>query len=116
MADENSDDSGQEQFDLAHRLSAHGVALAGQAPTQVATALEVQSVLGSAVHYVKLNGAGSAERHHLLSLCRGLGIEVRSSAQTTSGTQDLEIQPCRLSQCNLPVHDVSSLLTLLAGE
>ncbi|GAA2961532.1 thioredoxin domain-containing protein [Glutamicibacter bergerei] len=116
MADENFDDSGQEQFDLAHRLSAHGVALAGQAPTQVATALEVQSVLGSAVHYVKLNGAGSAERHHLLSLCRGLGIEVRSSAQTTSGTQDLEIQPCRLSQCNLPVHDVSSLLTLLAGE
>ncbi|WP_404289552.1 thioredoxin domain-containing protein [Glutamicibacter arilaitensis] len=104
------------QFERAGKLSAHGSALAGEAPTQVATALEVQSVLDSSVHYVNFTGGSSEERLRLRAICKGLGIEAKSTDKPAKDVQSLQIQPCRMELCNLPVAGVDAFLQLLRGR
>ncbi|PCC28093.1 hypothetical protein CIK76_14670 [Glutamicibacter sp. BW80] len=116
MADGSFDALGADRLEQAGKLSAHASALAGEAPTQVATALEVQAVLDATVHYVNFTGGSNAERVRLRALCRGLGIEARSAGEASKDVQSLQIQPCRLQLCNLPVTGVDAFLRMLRGQ
>lgn len=115
MADENYGDTEAASLEAARRLTAHALALGSQAPTQVATALQVQAVLGSAVHYVRLTQWDSAPAHRVRGLCRALGIEVRKYAPNPDTGDALRIYACREGSCQPPVSTVEQFVQLLHG-
>ena len=112
MAESNYTESHAADLERARVLSAHAVALASEAATQVATALEVQTMLSSPVHYLALGAWDSAQAKRVRTLAWALGIGVHHAPEL-GGEDTLKIQPCREELCQMPVEGIEQLLGLL---
>ena len=116
MAAGTSAAADEADFELAGKLSAHALALAPQAPTQVATALEVQSVISGQVHYAAVNDAAHEQAQVLRKLCTALGLGYRIDPALEHQGTGLQIQPCRHQLCKLPVASIPSFMQVLRTE
>ena len=112
MAESNYTESHAADLERARVLSAHAVALASEAATQVATALEVQTMISSPVHYLALGSWDSAQAMRVRKLAWALGISVHHAPEL-GGEDTLKIQPCREELCQMPVEGIEQLLGLL---
>ncbi|KUM29581.1 hypothetical protein AQ436_07920 [Arthrobacter sp. EpRS66] len=112
MAESNYTESHAADLERARVLSAHAVALASEAATQVATALEVQTMISSPVHYLALGAWDSAQAKRVRKLAWALGISVHHAPEL-GGQDTLKIQPCRQELCQMPVESIEQLLGLL---
>ncbi|MGJ3403915.1 thioredoxin domain-containing protein [Glutamicibacter sp. Je.9.36] len=102
-------------LESARVLSAHALALASDAPTQVATALEVQCVVSSPVQYLALSQWDSAEAKRVRSVALSLGLNVRHDPSLPGAAQTVQIQPCREELCQMPVAGMDGLFSLFAS-
>ncbi|WP_349931322.1 thioredoxin domain-containing protein [Glutamicibacter mishrai] len=112
MSESNYTESHAADLERARVLSAHAVALASVAATQVATALEVQTMISSPVHYLALGSWDSAQAMRVRKLAWALGISVHHAPEL-GGEDTLKIQPCRQELCQMPVEGIEQLLGLL---
>lgn len=103
-------------LEAARAFSAHAAALAAEAGTQVATALEVYSVLNADVHYVGISDESHEQAQRLRRLCMALGIEYRRNSELQMDSDSLRIQPCREELCQLPVAGVEEFLDGLRDQ
>ncbi|WP_345473081.1 DUF255 domain-containing protein [Glutamicibacter ectropisis] len=113
MAEGNYGESHAQELETARKLSSHAVALASEAATQVATALEVQVMISSAVHYLSLSSWDSSEAQRVRKLGWALGMNVKYSPELSGDAETLKIQPCREELCQMPVKGIENLLELL---
>ncbi|MGO3715474.1 MAG: thioredoxin domain-containing protein [Glutamicibacter arilaitensis] len=102
-------------LESARGLSAHALALASEAPTQVATALEVQCIISSPVHYLAISQWDSDQAKRVRSVAMSLGINVRHDPSLPHADQGLQIQPCREELCQLPVLGIEGLFSLFSA-
>ncbi|WP_159614301.1 thioredoxin domain-containing protein [Glutamicibacter sp. JC586] len=100
-------------LETARALSAHAAALAGDAPTQVATALGVQSIVTGAVHYVGLSDMHSALGIRIRKVIWALGLTAHHDPSLAGENDALKIQPCREHVCQMPVTNLEDLLQVL---
>lgn len=115
MAESNYSQSHAADLERARVLSAHAVALASEAATQVATALEIQTMIGSPAHYLALSSWDSDQAKRVRKLAWALGISVHHAPEL-GGQDTLKIQPCREELCQMPVEGIEQLLGLLQGR
>lgn len=113
MSDGHYEQQHSAQLETARQLSVHAPALAADAPTQVATALEVQSIVSGPVHYVGLSDWDSAHSIEVRKVLWALGLGAHQEPQLAGDAQSLKIQPCREELCQPPVESLEDLLELL---
>ncbi len=102
-----------DNLELARQLSAHALALSEQAPTQVATALEVQSVISGPVHYVSVSHPDLVQAREVRRISLALGLGYRGDETLTAPDGGLQIQPCRKELCRIPVSTMPAFLESL---
>lgn len=102
-------------LDSARVLSAHALALASDAPTQVATALEVQCIVSSPVQYLAMSQWDSAEAKRVRSVALSLGMNARHDPSLPGAENGLQIQPCREELCQMPVAGMDGFFSLFAS-
>lgn len=102
-----------EELESARKLSAHAAALAADAPTQVATALEVQNIISSTVHYVGLSDWEGPQAAQVRNIAWALDLNAHHDPQLAGSGSTLKIQPCREELCQMPVESIEDLLELL---
>jgi len=113
MAEGNYSASHAANLERARVLSAHAVALASEAATQVATALEVQSIISSPVHYLSISAWDSTQAVRVRKLGWALGMSVHHAPELGGAQTGLRIQPCREELCQMPVEGIEEFLALL---
>ncbi|QDY67543.1 thioredoxin domain-containing protein [Glutamicibacter halophytocola] len=113
MAEGNYSKNHAAGLETARALSAHAVALASEAATQVATALEVQSIISAPVHYLALGSWDTAEAQRVRKLAWALGVNVHYAPELAGEAAGVRIQPCREELCQMPVEGFGKLMDLL---